>query len=846
MTDTDTTFCFPPSAKAPSISGQKQQLQTLKMDTRFFQNPKVMHQNYPEKQQSSIWSMIHSRGDLFTTVSTTSTTTKANHHQKPTAIGQQNKGLVAVMQEQLELLTTDLVQQHQHQQQQQQVQLMPTNEDQRMRDVQSDSFWDYLDALERVDREEEHLAAPVYFTGTEMEEQRKKEQKNSQESSVLNSNNNKDSHGFLPSAFNSLRNLVGNVFRLPSLIMGTWNVDSSPSTPEHHHHHQQYIDPRTGRSAERKQDHSNHLFFDVDDIDFLPETSDGACQFETFYVDDNDNASELLEMGCEYRERDNNRNRFEHFGFPTFETKHTGDCDSSKPTTIVDPETSPSPSLSLSSLSCGGATEQPHLHGLDNRDGQTVEAVEIDPPKQQQPVPDENALQKRSNTAAMDINIKSEAKSEPCIRRFVCTPDQELSRMAVVGNGRRKRQQVPIKAALVSRSTPIAMKTGGGGRTMPSTRALYHPSKRTLNKNRKEKKRHEIATNIHEDYEFSSDSEAGHESSSSQWCLGRPVHSDTEDDDLLPLTARNLMEPSCLIEFLGESSMNSSAGSGSTSGREGRVPRRNSINFQSASAYEKEFPAIGGLNDDDDEAVVVVPRGLVTKKNAVYFEIPNSPQRRRMMMGQPPKMKPKMRTNSVMSSSVGSSPATSFDAGGKFWGHHQRTTAATGAKRERTVSECSDDDLIEFVSEGGAAYLPEVFSDDEDYSSGATTESESEEEWEEDGKGDRTWEEEDEDDGESDVCTELNGGRLQSRRNCSYDVEDVSENSQLDDLPDSGLEEKRVREEFVFVLSISGWNGVNFDRFGRGNSKLKNGVSLWVIDKDRNGVAECNGLVISD
>lgn len=162
------------------------------------------------------------------------------------------------------------------------------------------------------------------------------------------------------------------------------------------------------------------------------------------------------------------------------------------------------------------------------------------------------------------------------------------------------------------------------------------------------------------------------------------------------------------------------------------------------------------------------------------------------MMGQAPKMKPKMRTNSVMSSSVGSSPATSFDAGGKFWGHHQRTTTAMNAgatKRERTVSECSDDDLIEFVSEGGAVYLPEVFSDDEDYSSdgGATTESESEEEWEEE---DVEREEEDED---SDVCAEFNGGRLQPRRNCCHDAEDVSGNSQLDDLPDSGLEEKRVR-----------------------------------------------------
>lgn len=774
MTDTDTTFCFPPPSKAPSIIGQKQQLQ---MDTRFFQNPKVMHRNYPEKQQasSSIWSMIHSRGRLFTTASTsssttTTTTTKANHHQqKPTTIGNHhpNKDLVAVMHEQLERLTADLVQQQQLMQ----------------RDVQSDSFSDYLDALERVDREEGHLAAPVYFTGTEMEEQRKKERQHSQEGSVLN--NNLNNNGFLPTAFNSLRTLVGNVFRLPSLIMGTWNIDSSPTeSPEHHHHHhQQYIDPRTGRTGVRKQDHSNHVFFDVDDIDFLPETSDTA-----FYLDDNDE-SIMYEAAGE--------GATDHFDWPTFETKHTSDCDSAKRTTDVDPETS----------SCsGGVTEQSHLHGLDNRSSETVSAaaIEIDTTQQQQQqtVPDESALQKHANSAAMDITSNLEAKSEPCIRRFVCTPDQEVSRMAVVGNGRRKRQQVAIKAALVSRSTPIAMKTGGargggGGRTITTSRTpLYHPSKRTLNKNRKEKKRHEIATNIHEDFEFSSDSEAAHESTSSQWCLGRPILSDTEDDDLLPLTARNLIEPSCLIELCGESSMNSSAGSGSgNSGREGRVPRRNSINFQSASAYEKEFPAICCDFDENTATgtvMLMVPRGLVTKKNAVYFEIPNSPQRRRMMMGQAPKMKPKMRTNSVMSSSVGSSPATSFDAGGKFWGHHQRTTTAMNAgatKRERTVSECSDDDLIEFVSEGGAVYLPEVFSDDEDYSSdgGATTESESEEEWEEE---DVEREEEDED---SDVCAEFNGGRLQPRRNCCHDAEDVSGNSQLDDLPDSGLEEKRVR-----------------------------------------------------
>lgn len=155
----------------------------------------------------------------------------------------------------------------------------------------------------------------------------------------------------------------------------------------------------------------------------------------------------------------------------------------------------------------------------------------------------------------------------------------------------------------------------------------------------------------------------------------------------------------------------------------------------------------------------------------------------------PSKMKPlKPRTNSVMSSSVGSSPATSFDAGGKFWGGHRGGSGGGGGRRVRTVSEGSEDDLIEFVSDGCADYLADVFSDtddDEDYSSDEEEESESEDESDEESEEDK----DDDDDEETESDTDYEEGHHITRTVSLRDARTRAFNS---DLPDSGVEEKKV------------------------------------------------------
>lgn len=752
MTDTD-TFCFVPSSRGPTIAAAANS--KLKMDPRYFQNqPPPPPPHISKVQPSSIWNMIH-RGGLFAPATTTTTATAKTNpipvsqmsckQQKATTIAtmqSQNKDLVDMMDEQLRRLTTDLVK-YSH----------PPNAPQQM-----DTLWDYLDTMERVDLDmDEHLSAPVYFTGDEMEvPQKPKEQKDQQQSSPSFKKQQQQQHstnGFLPTAFNSLRSIFGNVFRLPSLIMSTWHDDDSnpAATPQHHHHHNNQYNNHSSQQ---------HLFFDVDDIDFLPDETtpehsnatntahdddiDGGCQYEAFFLDVHN---------------DDHYNNGDSFDKPNnYETKHSA--------VVV------GPLVTAATASVVALNRGPNYMELDN---QSVET-----PLQ---VPEKTKTCNNSTTTAAIITpklsspvdiVKTNADATSCTRRFVSTPDQECSRMAVV---RPRKRQAPIRTALVTRSTPIAVRSGS---------AAYRPqlrlSKRTLDKNRKEKRRHEIATNISEDYGASSDSETG---------LGATVvvvQSETDDDDhLLPLTARNLMEPSCLLEFCGmESSMNSSGGGsvGRSVGGGFSAPRRNSINFQTA-AYEKEFPVMldrrGGEGREDvaekrDELLVVTRK----ENGAVYFEIPNSPQRRRLLVPRKLLKPAKQRTNSVMSSSVGSSPATSFDACGKFWGG--------GGRRVRTVSEGSEDDLIEFVAESGCTdYLADVFSDtdmeDEDYSS----DEEEEEGEEESGEDSDTEEEED-----------LEYGRRIRDQGC-LEV----------DLPDSGVEEKKVSgvvvngtNEYEFIFSI--------------------------------------------
>lgn len=713
--------------------------------------------------------MIHSRGGLYTTTATAAVT-HANIRDLPLArtaawedkiekgrpaVDQNSKDLVAMMDDQLKRLTKDLVQQQQQKQCQ-----YPTADPHR----QSDSLWEYLDSLDRVDLDiDEHLPAPVYFTGDEMNQQEEKMKTTSKAEPKKGSSN-----GFLPSAFNSIRNLVGNVFRLPSILMGTLN------------------DPDRSSSDQHCED---HLFFDVDDIDFLPETSsgattasdDGPCEYEAFFLADQcHDHSNTVDDKLQQRQHN-------------YETKQSlssadydGDVSEQKQKRVADPLAATNvPAVEHIVMNCSNlghdtdttTTTTTTISGplLDNQSNvdkipkETIHGMQMLPektkvaPATESPRPLPSAIKKHSSSP-VNIVKGNNADSETCTRRFISTPDQECSRMAVV---RPRKRHAAIKTAVVTLSTPIAVKSNSSTyRHQPRT--LYHQTKRTLDKNRSEKRRHEIATNICEDFGVSSDSEAG-------GAAGTQL-SDTDDDELLPLTARNLREPSCLLEFCCESSMNSSTGSlgrCSVGGGGFSVPRRNSINFQSASTYEKEFPVIHGtveahanVTDLEEEKEIAL---VVTKVNgSVYFEIPNSPQRRRMLV--PPKLKPlKQRTSSVMSSSVGSSPATSFDAGGKFWGGHR------GGRRVRTVSEGSEDDLIEFVSDGCVDYLADVFSDtddDEDYNSEEESESE-------DG---------DEDEEETETETEdeeVEVGDLQLRAKALY----IRQNS---DLPDSGVEEKKV------------------------------------------------------
>lgn len=775
-----------------------------------------------------------------------------------------NKDLVAMMDEQLKRLTKDLVQQQQQKQRKEQVPPPPAIEP-----CEMESLWDYLDTLERVDLDpDEHLAAPVYFTGREMEQQSKPTTKRDPTSSSPSKkvSPSTPAHGFLPSAFNSICSLVVNVLRLPSLIMSTWQDEPSLETQ----HQYNNIDRSSHHAREQ------HLFFDVDDIDFLPETAPpvtkttthgdnndlsydamdgGPCQYEAFFLDVHDDDAEHY----------SNHNQFDKR--PSYETKQSADdcvvVQNQK--LVVDPlaanagETDTTAAKAPPSpLPLPPTSNKPMVVGqLDNNANQnatgiverTVKVVvpeetkynsraavtaidqhhhQINHQQQQLPVT-------RNQSNAVDIVKVSNASgggkvpSDPsaCTRRFISTPDQECSRMAVIGV--RRKRQAPIKMALVSRSTPIAMKSNGstGSCYRPQPRTLYHQSKRTLHKNRKEKRRHEIAANIHEDYDLSSEeSEVGN----SNGCAFA-MTDDTEDDDLLPLTARNLTEPSCLMELFGaESSMNSSTGSVGRSGSgllSSSVGRRNSINFQSSVAYERgEFPVIGNHEGEEDKEVSPLPHLMVTKPSGVYFEIPNSPQRRMLM---PAKMKPlKVRTSSVMSSSVGSSPATSFDAGGKFWGGQKSN------RRVRTVSEGSEDDLIEFVCEAGTDYLADVFSDeeegddddddDEDYSS----EEEDEEENEED-------EGETETESESDVvdCHQSRSRVLcvELRAKAWYGA--VSSICRGGDLPDSGVEEKKVSEMWIFVFILTFVDSrVNFDLIVIRSEKIYFyfiGFELWYL-----------------
>lgn len=695
------------------------------------------------------------------------------------------------------------------------------------------SINEYMDSQERGDLDlDEHLAVPVYFSADELmkstsrkqqqQQQTREDQKQQSQQAAANqkSSPKKDSaNGFLPFAFNSLRSLVGNVARLSSFIMGggaglgQWNATSNPSTPENGCN-------RSSQSSPRDE----HLFFDVDDIDFLPETpttsrrrhdhhAESPCEFEAFFLSDDDD--DIVHDKLQQRQR------------PSYETKQAEGKQKlvgEGPVPVTKDQTASvggGQSILDNQNACGIAKQEvvvvPEVPNERRNQNSAVTVIELRPNaiKLSSPVDIVKGIESAScTTAAGHVNV-------PCVRRFISTPEQECNRMSVM----RPRKRQTIKAALVTRSTPIAVGRSSNASSCyrPQPRTLYHQTKRTLDKNRKEKRRHEIASNIHEDY-CSSDSEAA---AAAEAGVGSLFLSDTEDDDLLPLTARNLMEPSCLLEFCGESSMNSSTGSlggrSAVSGISGSVPRRNSINFQSKANYEKEFPAMHGQRErsvttsEREEQVVVVDDGgeekqqlqmalmMVTKKNgAVYFEIPNSPQRRRVLV--PSKMKPlKQRTSSVMSSSVGSSPATSFDAGGKFWGHHGRG-AATNSRRVRTVSEGSEDDLIEFVSDGCTDYLADVFSeteddDDEDYSS----EEEEEEESEDESGGLRleTSETETEDEEEEEVQKQHDGRRLISLRDMvTRGMMGSSCRRGESDLPDSGVEEKKVRRIKVWHLNV--------------------------------------------
>lgn len=802
MTDTD-TFRYPPSSRGAAID--KQQLcQKLKIEARYFQNPMVdihlqKHINKLQPPPASIWEMIHTRGatggcggaTLFGDAKPVATTTTVNPQSSYNNKNQLN--LAAMIDEHLKILTTDRVQEK-RQQQKEQLHQGPLIVD----DHPMESLWDYLDSLDRRDNPDfdEHMASPVYLNCEEMSGCNRKAE---------NQKSSPKKNGFLPTAFNSLRNLVGNVFRLPSLIMGTL-TESNPASPQHYNHHMDSSSKLSGQCDEE------HLFFD--DIDFLPETSppttpsntasdnDDPCQYEAFF----------LAEPHHYPSHDNNYNdnSFEKQRLQqkqNYETKDwlPVDCVAEPKCIVEEQERVAVPAATATTTTTTTTTVPPSSFTAEDSDvlGNNNQNSEIEPVEKPSPTVPEvpkstkaaligtkasallpavtPSIVKRSPTPAVDI-VK--VNDQSTVRRFISTPEQECHRMAVVRP--RKRQTASIKTALVTRSTPIAM-----NKKNPSTshctrqckpRILY-PKRTTLDKNRKEKRRHEISHNIHEDFDLDSDcSEA----------MANAAPSDTEDDDLLPLTARNLIEPSSLLGFCGgESSMNSSTGSmgGRSTGGGFSVPRRNSINFQNKGAYEREFPLMPAAEKKtDNTGEVSLEEGelsdgvKVTKKKngAVFFEIPNTPQKRILMTA---KMTPmKQRTTSVMSSSVGSS----FDSCGKFWGTCGSSNKAVGGgRRTRTVSE-DDDDLIEFVREPGTDYMADVFDseeedeedddDDEDYSSEedcTTEESETEEELTDD---------EDEDD--------------------EVVASEVIKKEGDSDLPDSGLEEKKVSSRGISLFTI--------------------------------------------
>lgn len=290
---------------------------------------------------------------------------------------------------------------------------------------------------------------------------------------------------------------------------------------------------------------------------------------------------------------------------------------------------------------------------------------------------------------------------------------------------------------LVTRSPPLEVKHSNGKRPFRPSPNFYH-EKRTLNKNRKEKQKNEIYANIQLDFGISTDSEDTDFEDTTSSSLG------FDENYLLPVTARNLIEPSCLGQLIASNPPS----------------RRRSSSFHCS---DKDFPLMFSSKFNRRPKKEASPN-MISKRNSVYFEIPNSPKRA-------PVKSSRFRTASLLST-ASSSPGSSFETG-KFWDCRSSQKERCFRERTRTISDCSDD-LIEFVNEE-----TEDGVDNSrcfwDYTSD---------------------EEEDDDDDESSDDDE---GRFDSDEEKSSSS--VTLEAPLDsNLPDSGVEEKKVSPMFDYYL----------------------------------------------
>lgn len=749
---TDTEKFHRPGLTDPT----KKTTSKLKFGSEYFQSPKVNRFDYNKQQHVSspveIWNVINSNrlfemGPTQTTINPNSTKATMAGHLNNCKMGQvpssrthissyqpgcnaisQSSDLVAKMGNELLRMTKTSIK----------------SQDEQLARQSMQCLNDYLDSVELADQNlDVPVAAPVYFTTDDLCQGKTNPPYSSSSSTPCASttqppSNNTDTSPGSSGFFKSIRGLVDNVLRLPSLLRDTWNnstdiMDAQQQQPRSH----------VNQSGHREE----HLFFDVDDIDFLPDDD----EFSTPHIVDNDNIIfdadflgqceaffwDVLDATNE-NNVDDDKQKLEDNKQQQISTV-TSASPQSKSTTTTEPP--PATGDSVCPRLPNETPQVPEENNNNNTHGSIVPSPAIQITKQQ-PV--------------STLPSPQRIIAQPCIRRFVSTPDQENGRMSVV---RPRKRQGPaatsIRAVLMTPSTPIAVKDGhssGYTHTGPRrTSTLSHQEK-----NRKEKRRSEIVANMHEDFDLPS---------------GLSDTENDQDDDLLPLTARNLREPSCLAEFCG-GSINSSFGSGHGGGSVtcGSVPRRNSISFRTTTAaYEDEFPVIAGGQEENVEVEPKMAQLTVTS-GGMAFEIPNSPQKRRMMV--PAALQrngTKHRTSSVMSSSVDSS---SFVSGGKFWGSAGGSSANSGLRR-RTVSEESEDVLIEFVSDGVVDYLADVFSSDEDYSS--------------DGEED----EEEDDDESTDEGTESESDEWDEDEHQL--VTDC-----IPDLPDSGVEEKKVSWRRLF------------------------------------------------